>query len=130
MSNVRRHIMGSESRSNQALIEGYFASFTEGGDGPNAWAYEEMLELQHSNPERAWELTLSILRVATDPLYKAFVAAGPLEDLLASHGSQFITRVEALASAESWFLEALHSVYRQASGVAPAGQSCRWVHPS
>ena len=64
-----------------------------------------------SDPERAWRLTVELLRSAEDPLFRAYVAAGPLEDLLALSGPMFIVRVEDLAKSEAWFREALRSTY-------------------
>ena len=95
------------------LVRGYLASFEEGddGDGTNFWATEELMAMVSSDPERAWRLTLEMLRSVQDALFRAYVAAGPLEDLLCNHGSLFIERVEALAKTEPWFLESLRTVY-------------------
>jgi hypothetical protein len=98
--------------SDSELVKGYFASYSDGGgEGPNFWAWEEMTEMIRSDPERAWRLTLEMLRTSSDPLYQAYVAAGPLEDLLNHYGEKFIDRIEALAKTERWFVESLCGVW-------------------
>jgi len=106
-----RELLKSEDA---ALLEGYFQNYLEGGDGEHFWAYMEVAELVRSNPERAWQLTVIMLHSAQDSLYRAYVAAGPLEDLLAWHGSQFIDRAESLAASQPWFLEGLSGIYVRA----------------
>jgi hypothetical protein len=97
--------------SDEELVAGYFASFADGGGGPSFWAFEELTDMIRSDPERLWRLTITILRDASDPLYQAYVAAGPLEDLLRYHGERFIDRVESLAKSEPWFVECLRGVW-------------------
>jgi len=97
--------------SNSEIVAGYFANFIEGGDGPNFWAFEEMSELVSADPERAWGLAIEMLRGSSDPLYTAYVAAGPLEDLLSRHGRELIGRIEVLAKSEPWFRECLVGVW-------------------
>jgi len=105
--------MTEADRSMSALARSYYASFLEGGAGPNSWATEEVLELQQRDPEQAWTLTLGMLKESQDPLYTAYVAAGPLEDLLVSHGHRFIAEAETLALNEPWFSKALQAIYGQ-----------------
>ena len=97
--------------SDEELIAGYFATFADGGGGPNFWAFEELTDMVRSDPDRLWRLTVAMLRDGSDPLYQAYVAAGPLEDLLRYQGERFIDRVEALAQAEPWFVECLRGVW-------------------
>jgi hypothetical protein len=101
------------SPEDRSLLEGYLANFREGGDGEHFWAYEAVEDLLGTDPERMWSLVLEMLKSTAEPLYRAYVAAGPLEDLLAQHGAQFIERAEALATSERWFLDSLRSIYLQ-----------------
>src|ERR1700724_2176028 len=65
----------------------------------------------HSDPERAWELTLSLVAKASNPRTLSYVAAGPMEDLLNNHGSAVIDRVEIAARRDSKFRLALCDVW-------------------
>lgn len=49
---------------------------------------------------------LEMIRRTSDGFTLAYVAAGPLEDLLAYHGEVFIARVERLAKTDSHFRSA------------------------
>jgi hypothetical protein len=65
------------------------------------------------DPDRLWRITLRLFEQAPDDAALAYVAAGPLEDLLASHGSTFIHCVEEMARKHARFLLALSGVYGQ-----------------
>jgi hypothetical protein len=97
--------------SDDEIVSAFFANFQEEGDGPNFDAFLTMSEIVRRDPERAWHLTVEMLRTATDPLYQAYVAAGPLENLMNSYGLELIDRVEELASREPWFRECLAGVW-------------------
>ncbi len=53
-----------------------------------------MYEVVRDEPEVAWPAILQILERELTEDQTAVLAAGPLEDLLAVHGPQFIERVE------------------------------------
>jgi hypothetical protein len=104
--------MAQPSFSDEELVTGYLRSIAEGGgDTPHFWAWEEVTELVGTDPERAWRLTLEMVRQSRDDLALAAVAAGPLEDLLAWFGTQFVERVENLAATEPRFQQALKMIY-------------------
>jgi hypothetical protein len=58
------------------------------------WAVEEVDGLVARHPDAAWELTRILLSKAASDEVLAYVAAGPLEDLLKKHGPSIIDRVE------------------------------------
>lgn len=93
------------------IVSGYLANYA--GDESAFWAFEEACELLSRDPERLWRITLRLIEQAPDDAALAYVAAGPLEDILALHGPEFIERVEALARRDSRFLLALASVWGQ-----------------
>lgn len=93
------------------IVSGYLANYA--GDAAAFWAFEEACELLSRDPERLWRITLQLIEQAPDDAALAYVAAGPLEDILALHGPEFIERVEALARRDSRFLLALASVWGQ-----------------
>lgn len=69
-------------------------------------------DLVRQDPEQAWLVIQLIFHACRDDLERACLAAGPLEDLLAKHGSSFIDRVEQVAENNSDFRELLVGVWR------------------
>ena len=87
-------------------------------------------ELAREQPELCWEVILEILRsIKPDPKTTTFqvLAAGPLEDLLASHGNAFIARVESRAEDDPNFKLLLGGVWQNTmpQGVWDRVQRCR-----
>lgn len=75
------------------------------------WAYESLENLCRENPEGAWPTVLALVAAAdTDELLSA-VAAGPLEDLLDAHPSEFIEILEALAPEDQKLRQALANIW-------------------
>jgi hypothetical protein len=99
--------------TDQEIVAAYLANYA--GDQAAFWAYEEACELLDSDPERLWRITLLLIEHASDEVALAYVAAGPLEDMLAQHGPAFIQRVEALARRDSRFRLALSGVWGHTS---------------
>jgi hypothetical protein len=58
------------------------------------WAWEMFHEIVRGDPELGWSLISEIAAASCDDYVLANLAAGPLEDLLADHGAEFIERVE------------------------------------
>jgi len=71
-----------------------------------------VLNLPFDQPELAWDFIQSACGKTSDPLLLGSLAAGPLEDLLAQHGEDFIDRVEAVAARDECFRELLNGVWR------------------
>jgi hypothetical protein len=63
-------------------------------------------------PEVAWRAIVALSRQTLSPKQIAVLAAGPLEDLLASHGPAFIDRVEHEARVYRAFRHLLGGVWR------------------
>ena len=78
----------------------------------NVWAFQSFDEISRSDPELCWELILQALHTPHAESVTAILAAGPLEDLLARFGPQFIERVEAKAHEDPEFKELLGGVWR------------------
>ena len=64
------------------------------------------------NHEQLWEFICHTAERDLSERVASYLAAGPLEDLLASAGPEFIDRVEALASKSSKFKYLLQGVWR------------------
>ena len=65
------------------------------------------------DPEAAWQAVLRIMKRDLSEDQQALLAAGPIEDLLAWHGAQFIDRIEAEARRSPAFAHILGGVWRQ-----------------
>jgi hypothetical protein len=81
----------------------------DGTDAEHFDAWEQLDSLVRDAPERAWPVICEIIRRVSpeDEDILAYVAAGPLEDLLVRHPYAFIDRVEALATSDSHFRRAV-----------------------
>jgi hypothetical protein len=71
-----------------------------------------MFDVVQDAPEVAWLAILQILACELTEDQIAVLAAGPLEDLLAQHGSQFIERIEREAQRTPRFNHLLGGVWR------------------
>jgi hypothetical protein len=68
-------------------------------------------DLVTDQPEVAWTLIQELVRRATQDEVLAFIAAGPLEELICRHPYMFIDRVESLARSDPHFRWALSGVW-------------------
>jgi hypothetical protein len=78
----------------------------------NFWAFQAFDDISRSYPELCWELILQTLHTPHTDSVKEILAAGPLEDLLARFGPQFIDRVEAKVKEDPEFKDLLGGVWR------------------
>jgi hypothetical protein len=58
------------------------------------WAFEEVEALVRLNPLEAWEVARILVNTASSDEALAYIAAGPLEDLLKKHGPVVIDCIE------------------------------------
>jgi hypothetical protein len=72
-----------------------------------------LMTMIDEEPERAWSFILLLIEHAPNEQALGWVGAGPLEDLLASHGAGLIARVEDLASRDRRFRSCLSHVWGQ-----------------
>lgn len=61
--------------------------------------------------EDAWPVIVALVEGAPDDEAVAFVAAGPLENLIRDHGPRFLDRLEAQARTSAHFRDALSGVW-------------------
>jgi hypothetical protein len=122
----------AEPTDDCALADVYLRQH-ETNDPELFWAFEEVLEICISDPERAWQLTLTLIAKASNPKSLSYIAAGPLEDLLKNHGSAVIDRVEIAARRDSKFRLALCDVwglsgdiYERAKIAVGSGSDHQW----
>ncbi len=75
-------------------------------------AQKQLSRMVRAEPALAWRVLLAIVHNSSDPEILAYLAAGPLEDLLAKHGAILIDDVEREALIDSKFREVLSAVWR------------------
>ena len=71
-----------------------YLRFQAGKREEDRWAWEAVETLVDEDPEAAWRITCMLVDKTSSDDELAFVAAGPLEDLLKKHGPSLIDRVE------------------------------------
>lgn len=76
------------------------------------WGYQELNRLCRDDAGRALAVIEMICaKNASDPIMEV-LAAGPLENLLAAHGSSIIDRIEQLARTSETFRDLLGGVWK------------------
>ena len=75
------------------------------------WATELLNRLIEHQPESAWILIDKLIQAAEDDEELGCIAAGPLEDLLAEYGPQFVERIEQAAASSERFKKCLAGVW-------------------
>jgi hypothetical protein len=76
------------------------------------WVFEWVMDLAEHHPEEVLPVVRALVRLAPNDGDLAFVAAGPLEELLKCHGPKIIAQVEAAAADDARFRLALSGVWR------------------
>ena len=66
-------------------------------DSEDAWTFDLMSDLVQTQPALAFEAILQTLALCADAEQVSYLAAGPMEDLLVDHGTDFIAPVEQQA---------------------------------
>jgi hypothetical protein len=74
-------------------------------------AFDKVWDWVHNDPEMAWQFTLCAMNRCKDDAQLAYLAAGPLEDLLKKYGPQFIDRIEDEARKSEKMVRALSGVW-------------------
>jgi hypothetical protein len=103
-----------------AWIAGAEAEFDTPQREGNHWALSLLDELtdksgseeKDDRAEQAWELILAINERSLSDDALAYLAAGPLEELLSYHGEAFIERVEERAKTDPKFNHLLGGVWQ------------------
>jgi hypothetical protein len=81
---------------------------------PLFWAVEKFMELVHMDeiPEEYFQAILEVLKRDPGDKVLGVLAAGPLEDLIHYHGSQYIDRIEEEARRNPKFRHLLGGVWQ------------------
>lgn len=84
-------------------IDMHLASKGSEAQDASFWAYTALDDLRHDDVERFWTIIHQIRRLNDSEEILSNLAAGPLEDLLANSGREFIDRCESLAKTDERF---------------------------
>lgn len=78
------------------LVNDYLKHYHSHGDGEEySWAFDELYDIVRKDCDRGWILTLMLLDATDETKALAYIAAGPLEDLLDKHGEAIWPKVLA-----------------------------------
>jgi hypothetical protein len=76
------------------------------------WVFDREYDLMEKEPVEIWRLILKVLSLNNSNKIQEVLSAGPLEDLLAKHGSNMIDRVESEAKSNPLFAQLLGGVWQ------------------
>lgn len=81
-------------------------------DEPLWWPIQKFFDLGIDEPESIWEAILLIIKKTSSQKVIGILAAGPLEDFIEEHGSQWIERIEIEARRNPHFRHLLGGVWQ------------------
>ena len=96
----------------QAWIRIYHAKENSKERDENFWAFNALSKFCDTDPEKCFEVIEIIRGLDHSNDVLANLAAGPLEDLLAKHGEQFIDRFEKFAKSDVQLRRLLGAVWQ------------------
>jgi uncharacterized protein DUF6869 len=99
------------------IVDAWIAGEEAGSGTPeyesNWWALEQVMDWSlDRDTEKLWQFVLLVYKRDVSKRTLAVLAAGPLEDVLAYNGSNYIDRVEHLAQEDEKFNWLLGGVWR------------------
>ena len=108
------------NQNEQNLIKTFFENYRklingESTDDTN-WILDYIDKLIEDEPEKALEFVLDLINNCADKKTLAYVAAGPLEDLLVHNGVSVIEKLEIAADADDNIQLALSGVWLDEDG--------------
>lgn len=83
------------------------------------WAIDELYHLAHDKPDQLLKIVLDILNIDSSKKIIRALGAGVLEELLVSHGDEYIQDLLKIADSNSNFKECLGFVYIDEGDVSP-----------
>lgn len=92
------------------IAEAYLRYFG-GKQQADRWALETVDAMVTDDPDQAWDLACVLVDMASSDEALAYVAAGPLEELLKKHGPAVIDRVEDMSRGNDRLRLALSGVW-------------------
>jgi len=99
------------SITSSTVILEYAREVVSGNPDASQWAMEAIDKFVRDDAEIAWSIIVKLIAGAENDRVLAFVAAGPLEELLVAHGLHVMSHVEKLAKSDDKFRRALTGVW-------------------
>ena len=81
----------------RAHIDANDLAFNTNVGDKHFWAIEALMKAARDDPEFCWDFILKSAKTKTGDLDLAYLAAGPLEDLLHYHKETYIDRLKEIA---------------------------------
>ena len=104
------------------LVDAWILAVTQGRDeqgrptevhDENWWALETVINWKYDNePDSLWSFILRVHERDSGERVAAYLAAGPVEDLMSQFGESYIERVEDLANKDVRFKQMLCGVWQ------------------
>jgi hypothetical protein len=94
----------------QNLIHNWI-EFQRTGKPELEWSNDDLIDLANENPEAAWERIIQIIDLEASEQIITSLAGGPMEDLLAEHGTKFLNRIEALSGNNLVFARLIKQIW-------------------
>ena len=103
------------NQNQQNLIEAYFENYRRLIEGKSQddtiWILDLVDKLIHDEPDKALEFIVNLINMSKDTAMLAFVAAGPLEELLVYYGTAVIEKLKIVADTSDNIQLALSGVW-------------------
>ena len=93
------------------VIAELYLGYQHKKDPSDQWAWDAVKNLINQNADEAWETTSILVNKTTSDEALAYVAAGPLEDLLKRYGLEVMERIEQESSQNPRLQPALSGVW-------------------
>jgi hypothetical protein len=90
----------------ETLASTYLRQYQTKSDS-DFWAYKQVSDIVRNRPQDGWRLARRLIELAPDDAALAYVAAGPLEDMVNWWGNELREEIEQEARRNRRFLEAL-----------------------
>ena len=104
----------TEENTNSAEIDRLVAAYIRNcleGRREDFWAWEDVNELCHENPQEGWLIILRLLDYAPSKHALSCIAASPLENMVRKDGSTILLKIEKECKTNKRLLYALTTIY-------------------
>ncbi len=99
--------------------EAWIAMHIAGTNSPiyenNFWAFEQLDNLIHNNPQMALKVIIKAIEINSSELILSNLGAGPIEDLMCYKGNEVINLIKDEAKRNASFKKALASTWLDSS---------------
>jgi len=102
--------MNDPSASDEEALAAAYLRQYETKSNEDFWAYKQVDDIVRKNPQAGWRITRRLIDLARDGAALAYVAAGPLEDMMNWWGNELREEIEQEARRNRRFLEALSMI--------------------